>query len=111
LGKVAWVESPLKNYAVGGFLGIYRFKDAKLAKAVYYRLMSAKFRMHVSGLRGQNINNLDIEKVDSCGIEVPKDLEKFIAEMKKKRNCLRGAQAKQRFNCAASPPVGFTPGD
>lgn len=86
LGKVAWVKSSLKNYAVGGFLGIYRFKDAKLAKAVYYRLMSEKFRTHVAGLRGQNINNLDIEKVDSCGIEVPKDLNKFIAEVKKREN-------------------------
>ena len=80
LGKVALIKSPLKNYAVGGFLGIYRFKETTLAHAVYYRLMSAKFRMYVAGLRGQNINNLDIDKVDSCVIEIPKNLKKFIIE-------------------------------
>jgi type I restriction enzyme M protein len=80
LGKVAWVAEALPNYAVGGFLGILRFKDPQLGKAVYYRLMSARFRGHVAGLRGQNINNLDIDKVDSCRITVPKELAKFAAE-------------------------------
>lgn len=86
LGKVAWVTKPLKDYAVGGFLGIYRFKDPAMAKAVYYRLMSKKFRSHVGGLRGQNINNLDFDKVDNCGIEIPTDLDKFIKEAEKREN-------------------------
>ena len=86
LGKVAWVSEHLKDYAVGGFLGIYRFKNPYIAKAVYYRLMSKKFRSHVGGLRGQNINNLDFDKVDNCGIEIPVDIEKFIKEAEKLEN-------------------------
>jgi len=86
LGKVAFVDSSLNNYAVGGFLGIYRFQDPNLAKAFYYRIMSAKFREYISGLRGQNINNLDFEKVDDFGIEIPLDLEAFITQAQSKEN-------------------------
>ena len=38
LGKVVWVDENLDNYVVGGFLGIFRFRDRDLAKAVFYRL-------------------------------------------------------------------------
>lgn len=72
-----WVDKNLDNYAVGGFLGIFRFRDIDLAKAVFYRLLSKKFRGFVAGLRGQNINNLDIDKVNDCGLTVPKDLKNF----------------------------------
>ncbi len=77
LGKVIWVDRNLDNYAVGGFLGIFRFRDKYLAKAVFYRLLSKKFRGFVAGLRGQNINNLDIDKLNDCGLTVPKDLKNF----------------------------------
>jgi len=77
LGKVSWIDKNLDNYAAGGFLGIYRFHDNALGKAVFYRFLSKKFRSFVAGLRGQNINNLDIDKVNDCGLTIPKDLIKF----------------------------------
>jgi type I restriction enzyme M protein len=77
LGKVAWVSKGLKNIAIGGFLGVFRFKDKKLAKAIYYRLMSKGFREHVVGFRGSNINNLDLEKIKGFCFKVPHDLDKF----------------------------------
>ena len=86
LGKVAWINEAFTDYAVGGFLGIYRFQDSNLAKAVYYRLKSKKIRTHVAGLRGQNINNLDIDKIDSCGITIPSDLQRFIEKVKEVEN-------------------------
>ena len=80
LGKVVWVNENLDNYIVGGFLGIFRFRDSDLAKAVFYRLLSEKFRAFVVGLKGQNINNLDIDKIDDFGITVPRHLEEFIKD-------------------------------
>lgn len=77
LGKVVWVDKNLDNYAVGGFLGIFRFRDENLAKAVFYRLLSKKFRVFIAGLKGQNINNLDIDKVDAFGLTVPRNLKEF----------------------------------
>ena len=89
LGKVAWVDENLDNHVVGGFLGIYRFKDIKLAKAVYYRFMSKKFRQFVASLRGQNINNLDLNKIDQNSITVPRDLDKFMEELKIRQSSAR----------------------
>ena len=80
LGKVVWVDENLDNYAVGGFLGIFRFRDKDLAKAVFYRLLSKKFRVFIAGLKGQNINNLDIDKVDAFGLTVPQNLTEFAQE-------------------------------
>ena len=80
LGKVAWVDENLDNYAVGGFLGIFRFRDNDLAKAVFYRLLSSKFRVFIAGLKGQNINNLDITKVDTFGLTIPQNLKGFAKE-------------------------------
>ena len=80
LGKVVWVDADLDDYAVGGFLGIFRFRDINLAKAVFYRLLSRKFRVFVAGLKGQNINNLDIDKIDDFGLTVPKNLKEFVDE-------------------------------
>ena len=80
LGKVVWVDENLDNYAAGGFLGIFRFRDRDLAKAVFYRLLSEKFRAFVAGLRGQNINNLDIDKIDGFGISVPRNLNEFVKD-------------------------------
>ncbi|MGD0572333.1 MAG: N-6 DNA methylase [Sedimentisphaerales bacterium] len=77
LGKVIWIEENLKDYAVGGFLGIFRFRNLDLAKAIFYRLLSEKFRRFVVGLRGQNINNLDFDKVNDCGLTIPKDIKQF----------------------------------
>ncbi|MYK21496.1 N-6 DNA methylase [Candidatus Poribacteria bacterium] len=80
LGKVIWVDENLDNHVVGGFLGIFRFRDRDLAKAVFYRLLSEKFRAFVAGLKGQNINNLDIDKIDDFGLTVPRDLDKFVKD-------------------------------
>lgn len=80
LGKVVWIDKNLDNYVVGGFLGIFRFRDEDLAKAMFYRLLSKKFRVFVAGLKGQNINNLDIDKVDSLPLTIPQNLEGFVKE-------------------------------
>ena len=80
LGKVVWVDENLNSHVVGGFLGIFRFSDSELAKAVFYRLLSEKFRAFVAGLKGQNINNLDIDKIDDFGLTVPRDLNKFVKD-------------------------------
>ena len=80
LGKVVWVNKNLDNYVVGGFLGIFRFRDSDLAKAVFYRLLSKKFRAFVAGLKGQNINNLDIGKIDDFGLTVPQNLKEFVKD-------------------------------
>ena len=80
LGKVVWVDENLDNYVVGGFLGIFRFRDSDLAKAVFYRLLSEKFRAFVAGLKGQNINNLDVDKIDDFGLTVPRNLREFVKD-------------------------------
>ena len=80
LGKVVWVNENLDNHVVGGFLGIFRFRDSDLAKAVFYRLLSEKFRAFVAGLKGQNINNLDIDKIDDFGLTVPRNLKEFVKD-------------------------------
>ena len=94
LGKVAWVDVDYPEYVIGGFLGIYRFRDLKIAKAVFYRLMSLRFRKYIWSLRGQNINNLDFDKVDSFGIQIPKDLNTFYKEVVKKEKELKEIRKK-----------------
>ncbi|MCY3721488.1 MAG: hypothetical protein OXG97_04650 [Candidatus Poribacteria bacterium] len=84
LGKVVWVDENLDSYVVGGFLGIFRFRDSTLAKAVFYRLLSKKFRAFVAGLKGQNINNLDIDKIDDFGLTVPRPLDEFVKDALKR---------------------------
>ena len=44
---------------------------------MFYRLLSSKFRLFIAGLKGQNINNLDINKVDDFGLTVPQNLKEF----------------------------------
>ena len=80
LGKAVWVDKNLESYVVGGFLGIFRFRDSDLAKAVFYRLLSEKFRAFVAGLKGQNINNLDVDKIDDFGLTVPRNLREFVKD-------------------------------
>lgn len=77
LGKVVYVDKNYNDCAIGGFLSIIRCKDKKLAKAIFYRLMSLPFRKHVSTLRGQNINNMDLDKIKSFKFEIPKKLDEF----------------------------------
>ena len=48
--------------------------------AVFYRLLSKKFRVFIAGLKGQNINNLDIDKVDVFGLTVPQNLKEFVED-------------------------------
>jgi hypothetical protein len=77
LGKAVYVTEDLPNFAVGGFLMILRFKDKAMAKAVFYRLLSRKFREYVAGLKGQNINNLDLEAIRRANLMIPTDREAF----------------------------------
>ncbi len=84
LGKVVQIETDIPGYAIGGFLGIIRCKDKHLAKALYYRLCSKQFRLHVAKLKGQNINNLNLDGLTSFDFQLPVDLSSFYKEMSKK---------------------------
>ena len=53
LGKVALITSDEKMMA-GGFLNIIRCNDEKLAVAIYYRLMSKRFRQFVFSKRSEH---------------------------------------------------------
>ena len=77
LGKVVYVDKNYDDCAVGGFLSIIRCKNEKMAKAVFYRLMSLPFRKYISSLRGQNINNMDLDKLKNFKFEIPKSIEVF----------------------------------
>ena len=77
LGKVVFVDKDYNDSVIGGFLSILRCKDDKLSRAIFYRMLSLPFRKYVSSLRGQNINNMDLEKLKSFKFEIPKDLDKF----------------------------------
>ncbi|MCC5921141.1 MAG: N-6 DNA methylase [Cyclobacteriaceae bacterium] len=77
LGKVVYVDKNYGDSVIGGFLSILRCKDEKLSKAIFYRMLSLPFRKYVSSLRGQNINNMDLEKLKSFKFEIPNDLDKF----------------------------------
>lgn len=77
LGKVAYVDKNYEDCVIGGFLSIIRCNNVELSKAIFYRLLSLKFRKYISTLRGQNINNLDFDKLKSFKFEIPKDLNEF----------------------------------
>ncbi len=89
LGKVVYITEDHKDCAVGGFLSIIRCKDEKLAKALFYRFLSFSFRKHIATLRGQNINNLDLDKIKNFDLYLPTDLEKFHKEITKKETELQ----------------------
>ena len=80
LGKVAYVNKDT-NFMIGGFLGIIRCKDKKLAKAIYYRLLSKRFREYVFSKKGQNINNLSSTDLVKISLDIPKDINAFIKEV------------------------------
>ena len=84
LGKAIYIREDLKDYAVGGFLMILRCSDERLAKALHYRLLSKEFRIYVAGLKGQNINNIDIDNIKSANLTIPIDLDEFTKVSTKK---------------------------
>jgi len=88
LGKVVYVDKDYSDCAIGGFLSIIRCKDIKLSKAVFYRLMSFKFRKYIASLRGQNINNMDLDKLKAFKFEIPLKLDDFIKETEQKEKDL-----------------------
>ena len=65
---------------VGGFLAVIRCKNGALAKAVFYRLLSKKFRKFAFSRQGQLINNINIGNLRDFPLELPKDLDGFLAE-------------------------------
>lgn len=81
LGKVA-IATENMDYIIGGFLIILRAKDPKLALALYYRLLSQQFRKYVYSRKGQNINNLNLNELKLIPLELPKDLNAFVKEVK-----------------------------
>ncbi len=81
LGKVVYVDNDYEGCAVGGFLSIIRCKEEKLAKALFYRLLSYDFRKHIASLRGQNINNLDLDKINNFPMLLPTNLDEFSNEI------------------------------
>ncbi len=80
LGKVAFVDKDT-NYMIGGFLGIIRCKNKKLAKAIYYRLLSKRFREYVFSKKGQNINNLSSSDLIKISLDIPKDIDAFVKKV------------------------------
>lgn len=80
LGKVALIENDDFKDMVGGFLAIIRCKDEYIANALYYRLMSKKFREYVFSKKGQNINNLNISELLTLPLDLPTDIKKFYKE-------------------------------
>lgn len=80
LAKVAYVNENTK-YMIGGFLGIIRCKDEKLSKAIYYRLLSKKFREYVFTKKGQNINNLGVNDLYNIALDIPNDIDSFLNEV------------------------------
>lgn len=83
LGKVALIDEN-RSDMVGGFLHIIRCEDEKLSFALYNRLMSKKFREYVFSKKGQNINNLNMTELSKMTILLPKDIDKFYKNEKKK---------------------------
>jgi len=81
LGKVVYVDKDYDNSVIGGFLSIIRTDDVMLSKAIFYRLLSLPFRKYVSSLRGQNINNLDLDKLKNFKFEIPKKLKDFYKQV------------------------------
>ena len=82
LGKVAFVEDDT-TYMIGGFLGIIRCSDAKLSKAIYFRLLSKSFREYVFAKKGQNINNLNPSDLLKVALDLPKDIDAFLDDVSK----------------------------
>ncbi len=94
LGKVVFITKTLDDCVIGGFLSIIRCQDEKLAKSLFYRLLSYSFRKYITTLRGQNINNLDFEKMNGFVLELPKNKSKFYNEITKSEQELRDLQDK-----------------
>jgi hypothetical protein len=62
---------------IGGFLNILRPKDIALGKAVFYNLLSERFRRFVALLKDQNINNLPPHELKKFDLRIPTDLDAF----------------------------------
>jgi type I restriction enzyme M protein len=87
LGKVAYVDKDdiVKGY-VGGFLSIIRSKNKMLTKAIYYNLLSLRFREFILSLRDQNINTLPPKQLRKFIVKVPINLEAFYEHAIEKEN-------------------------
>ncbi len=94
LGKVVLVTENYEDSVIGGFLSIIRCTDKKLSKALFYRLLSYGFRKHITGLRGQNINNLDLDKIQNFDLNLPLNLDDFYNDMTQRETDLQDLQDK-----------------
>lgn len=92
LGKVAFCQRDMQDAVIGGFLSIIRCRDARLAKALYYRLLSYQFRRYAASLRDQNINNLNLSELNQFLLSLPTDLDAFCAMAAEKEEQLRVAE-------------------
>lgn len=95
LGKVGFVEENI-DAGIGGFLGLIRTKDEKLAKALFYRLLSYDFRKFISSLKDQNINNLGLSEIKNFTFMLPNDLGAFFKEAVSKENELKELEKKAK---------------
>ncbi|MAZ11119.1 MULTISPECIES: N-6 DNA methylase [unclassified Limnobacter] len=94
LGKAIYIDENLPGHAVGGFLMILRFSNEKLGKAIFYRLLSKKFRLYVASLKGQNINNIDLGDIQRARLTIPLDLDTFYKSAIKKEAQLKSITKK-----------------
>jgi hypothetical protein len=95
LGKCVYVEEDV-DAVVGGFLSVLRPKDQKLGKALFYRLLSAKFRQYIASLRDQNINNMSISDLGKFPLTLPADLNAFFKMISDREEQLRGVEKQMR---------------
>lgn len=93
LGKCVYVEEDI-DAAVGGFLSILRPENEMLGKALFYRLLSSKFRQFVGSLRDQNINNMSGPDLASFPMTLPSDLNGFLQIMLEKERQLGAIELK-----------------
>lgn len=93
LGKAGLAAEPLDAY-IGGFLAILRCRDARVAKAIYYNLLSLPFRELVATLKDQSINNLTLGHVRQFPFHIPKDLDAFYAASLERERAMDDTLAK-----------------
>lgn len=100
LGKCCQVSEKV-DAVIGGFLFILRCKDADLAKAIFYRMLSLQFRQFVAGLKDQNISNLNVNDLYKFPWTLPIDRAAFrkAAEVKEKEM----AELRQRIASYTQP--------
>jgi hypothetical protein len=91
LGKCVYVEENA-DAVVGGFLSILRPANEKLGKALFYRLLSSKFRQYIASLRDQNINNMSIADLAKFPLLLPTDLDGFFKTISEKEKQLAAVE-------------------